>query len=397
MKNLLPVVIVLFVIAALLRIDFYFNILYLLLAVYLLSRAWTQRALKQMQARRRFVNRAFAGEEIPVTLEVHNTGWLPIPWVEIHDSLPVGLISPPFYRQVMSLGGRQVARFTYTLHGYRRGYYTLGPLQLHTGDLLGLIPPRADRQLTEPIIIYPRVVTLDKLGLPTRSPLAVLPAPTPLFEDPTRVMGVRPYQVGDSPRRIHWSASASAGQLLVKRYQPAIARETLICLDLARENYHSKRLYDASELAVTVAASLANHISVRERLAVGLATQARDPLTDADTCLALPIRRERAHLMGVLEILARVQLTEAPPLPFADFLRRESLALSWGATLAVITGRETPALCETLLNLRRRGFAVALILVLAESVEGPPQQAEALGFPVYQVRQEQILDMGGRR
>ena len=393
MKHLLPVIITLFVIAALLRIDFYFNILYLLLAVYLLSKAWMQHAMQRMHARRRFVNRAFTGEEIPVTLELRNTSWLPVPWVEIHDSLPVGLASPPFYRQVISLGGRQTARFEYTLHSYRRGYYAIGPLHLHTGDLLGLMPQASSRQEREYVIIYPRVVPLNKLGLPTHSPLAVLPAPAPLFEDPTRVMGTRAYQVGDSPRRIHWSASASAGHLLVKRYQPAIARETLVCLDMTRENYDPKRIYDASELAVTVAASLANHIILRERLAVGLATQALDPLDEAVSRFKLPTRRERAHLMSVLEVLARVQLTEAPPLPFADFLRRESLALPWGATLVVITGRESDALFAALLNLRQRGFAVALILVMAEAADTSAHSAESLGFPVYRVQRERDVEV----
>ena len=93
-------------------------------------------------------------------------------------------------------------------------------------------------------------------------------------------MGVRPYQIGDSPRRIHWSATASAGQMLVKRYQPAIARETLICLDLDLTSYTGKRFYDATELAIVTAASIANHIAVREGLPVGLATQALDPLQE---------------------------------------------------------------------------------------------------------------------
>jgi uncharacterized protein (DUF58 family) len=212
-------------------------------------------------------DRAFPGESVPVELRLRNTGWLPIPWVEVYDSLPVDLITPPFYREVVTLKSKEEQRFTYTLTCYKRGYYTLGPLSLQTGDVLGVAPDLSCRSQGEYLIVYPRVTPLDKLGLPTHSPLAQLPAPTPLFEDPTRVVGVRPYIAGDSPRHLHWTATANTGQLLVKRYQPAIARESLICLDLDMNNYSPRRLYDATELAIVAGASIANHIVNRERLA----------------------------------------------------------------------------------------------------------------------------------
>jgi uncharacterized protein (DUF58 family) len=234
-------------------------------------------------------------------------------------------------------------------------------MTLQIGDLLGIVNSRQMKVASEHIIIYPQVVPLQQLGLPTRSPQVALPARSPLFEDPTRVRGVRDYQRGDSPRRIHWTATASTGRLLVKQYQPSIARETLIYLDLDEASYEQRRRYTATELAIVTAASIANHIVVREGLAVGLSTEAWDPLLEKQSRFFLPPRSERAHLMSLLEVLARVQV--APVTPFADLLRRESVHLSWGATLVVISGRESESLFDTLLYLRRVGMAVALILI----------------------------------
>jgi len=70
--------------------------------------------------------------------------------------------------------------------------------------------------------------------------------------------------------------TAAAGRLLVKQYQPAIARETLLVLDLNAAAYDPRSRIDATELAIIVAASLAHHISVRQRLPVGLTTEALD-------------------------------------------------------------------------------------------------------------------------
>ncbi len=391
MRDFVPFLLILFIIAVLLRVDFFFTIAYLFFAVYLLSRLWTRRTVQRLRVQRRFVNRAFPGDRVTVDLTVQNAGWLPVPWLEVHESLPVRLTVPPFHREVISLGPRERHHFAYTLNCRQRGYYPIGPLMMETGDLLGLARHTLTRVAPEHIIVYPRVIPLQRLGLPTRSPLVALPARSHLFEDPARVMGVRDYQRGDSPRRIHWTATASTGRLLVKRYQPAIARETLICLDLDRNDYGQRQRYTATELAIVVAASIANHIVVREGLPAGLATEAQDPLLDRQARFFLPPRSERAHLMSLLEVLARVQITSAAP--FVNLLRRESVNLPWGATLAVITGRESEPLFDTLVYLRRAGFAVALILV-----RSPPPSAELqkraalLGVPTHRVWYERDLE-----
>jgi len=391
MRNFVPFLLILFAIAAFLRVDFFFTIVYLFFAVYLLSRLWTPRTVKHLRVQRRFVNRAFPGDSVTVDLTVHNVGWLPIPWLEVHESLRVELTAPPFYREVVSLGPRERRHFRYTLHCRRRGYYPVGPLTMQTGDLLGIVRPSQVQAAPDHVIVYPRVVPLQQLGLPTCSPQVALPARSPLFENPARVMGVRDYQRGDSPRRIHWTATASAGRLLVKQYQPSIARETLICLDLDQEDYERRQRYTATELAIVVAASIANHIVVREGLPVGLTTKAWDPLLDDRARFFLPPRSERAHLMSLLEVLARVQITSAAP--FVDLLRRESVNLSWGATLAVITGRESEALFDTLPYLRRAGFAVALILIQPARPSAELQKrGDLLGVPIHRIWRERDLE-----
>jgi uncharacterized protein (DUF58 family) len=391
MRNFVPFLLILFVIAALLRVDFFFTIAYLFFAVYLLSRLWTRRTVDRLRVQRCFTDRAFPGDRVTVDLTVHNAGWLPVPWLEVHESLRVELAVPPFYREVVSLGPRERRHFHYTLYCRRRGYYRVGPLTMQTGDLLGIVRPSQAQAAPDHVIVYPRVVPLQQLGLPTRSPQVALPARSPLFEDPARVMGVRDYQRGDSPRRIHWTATASTGRLLVKQYQPAIARETLICLDLDQEDYERRQQYTATELAIVVAASIANHIVVREGLPAGLATEAWDPLLDDQARFFLPPRSERAHLMSLLEVLARVQITSA--VPFGDLLRRESVNLSWGATLAVITGRESEALFDTLVYLRRAGFAVALILVQPARPSAELQKrGDLLGVPIHRIWRERDLE-----
>ena len=382
---------VLFLIAAALRLDFFFTILYLFFGVYALSQLWMQRIGKRLSVERLFVDHAFFGDEVEVRVRLTNGGWLPVPWLNLHDSLPVQLSTPPFYRRVVALGPHERKDLRYTLHCRQRGYYAVGPMTVQSGDLLGLARPRLRQVGPAGLTVYPRIVPIHKLDLPTRSPHVALPAQARLFEDPARVMGVREYVWGDSPRRIHWTATASAGQLLVKQYQPAIARETLICLDLDQENYGLRQRYQATELAIVVAASLANRIVVEEGLPVGLTTEARDPIGDEQVRFSFPPRSARAHLIGILEVLARVQITS--PAPIAELLQRASTRLSWGATVSVITGRESTELFDNLVYLRRSGFTVALILVQPALPSAElKRQTELLGVPIHRVWKESDLE-----
>lgn len=392
MKEFMPFMFVLFGLAIVLRINFFFTIVYFLVATYILVRLWSSRAVGSLRVGRQFNERAFTGDEVPVRLTVHNRGLLPVPWLELSESIPLPLQSGRFQRQALSLGAREEWHHTYYLGCRRRGYYHVGPLTVQTGDLLGLEGRAQLRVEASPMIVYPRVVPLTDLGLPTRSPLVALPAKSPLFEDPSRLMGVRDYRRGDSPRRIHWPATARTGALVVKQYQPAIARETLICLDMHDEGYTPRRLYEATELAIITAASIASHIVLREGLAVGLATEAFDPIAEQRRHISLPPRTERAHLMAsVLETLARVQL--APDAPIAHWLRAESTRISWGATMVVITGCESEELYDALLALQRGGRSPALVLIHPEPTPPALQgRAEALGIRVHRVRIERDLE-----
>ena len=414
---------ILFVVAVVLRLDFLFIVFYLFALVYLLSHFWVQSAGRNLEVTRRLADHAFSGDRVQVRLSIENRGWLAVPWLDVHESLPIQLATPPFYRYASSLSGHGQHRLSYELACGERGYYEIGPLVVRTGDLLGFARPRTVSaskrgEATRPLIVYPKVLPLAKLGLPTYSPQVALPTRSPLFQDPSRVMGVRDYQRGDSPRRLHWTATAKASartlttRLMVKQYQPAISRETMICLDMVREDYGRRHWSIATERAIVVAASLANHIVVRERLPVGLVTEAYDPRRGAVTRgemshaemvrvdrFSLPPRAGQGQLMRLLEVLACVQVVSDAERPrgsesaqepggvgFTALLRETAKDLTWGATLVLITGAERPELLDTLFYLRRAGFAVSLILVQ------PPMAlhrgAGRLGVPTYRIWEE---------
>jgi uncharacterized protein (DUF58 family) len=309
--------------------------------------------------------------------------------------VPASLTSGPAFRQVISLRPREHLDLSYTLTGRRRGYYPVGPLIGLGGDLLGTATYEARQADDDFVIVYPKIVALRDLGLPSQSPFGVLPSRERIFEDPTRIRGVRDYQPGDSLRRMDWKTSARVGSLQVRRFEPAIALETAVYLNLAAGDYPQPDRSEATELGIIVAASVAVHL-VERRQAVSLFTNGRDPLAeDPQATPGLPLRKGRAHLMHLLDLLARVETApDGEAVPFLDVLGRKSLGLPWGSTVVVVTAREVEGLLDTLLALRRRGLAVLLVLTCPHrEFNSTAERAAQIGIQVLRIWSEQDLDV----
>jgi uncharacterized protein (DUF58 family) len=285
------------------------------------------------------------------------------------------------------------------------------------------------------LTVYPKIVPLAHLGLPSKSPFGSLKTHKIIYEDPSRIVGVRDYVPGDSLRKINWKVSAALGKLQVRKFEPAITLDTLIFLNLNLEEYDLAYADGATELAITVAASIANHLAGL-RQPVGLISNGHDPAAaEGDELeveaprglsapqpwelerpldgqvdrrgvnelgfalptslrvratrpsIAVPPGKGRAHLMRVLEALARAQARAAVPL--ATLLRQQAVRLPWGSTVVVVTWGRGLGLVEALVGLRKSGYNVVVVLVRFGMRDVFPAELAAMGFQVHEVRSEQ--------
>ena len=141
----------------------------------------------------------------------------------------------------------------YTVECMRRGYFQIGPLVMENGDLFGL--HRRFRVDAEPVylLVYPRIVPLEGYDLTSRRPIGDVLMMHRLFEDPTRISGVRLYEMGDPLNRVHWRATARTGVLHSKVHEPSTLSGATVLLDFHQSGYHDQGEPFRSELAVTIA------------------------------------------------------------------------------------------------------------------------------------------------
>ena len=356
-----------------------------------LTRTWAESLSATRECNRVAVN---VGDTVAIVINVKNTGGLPIPWVLLEDLLPRHALIPPPPRlgvrgrrlQLAMLNGHAHKTLLYQLECRQRGYFQIGPLMMETGDLFGL--HRRYRVVTEPhfLLVYPEVLALEGFDVASRRPIGEVRMTYRLYEDPTRIAGVRHYEPGDPLNRIHWRATARTGELHSKVYEPSTVAGATILLDFHQEAYQPRDRAIRSELAVTAAASLANAVYEMNQQ-VGLVTNGRDAadrirqegwdydirsrqaarraaemIDESDRLepVVVETRRGVEQLMRILETLARVELTDG--LTFGQLVTETASRLPRDATVLAILPSVTEETAITLGNLRRHGFAVSVVL-----------------------------------
>ncbi len=366
------------------------------------------------------------GDEVEIKVRVENTGRLTVAWVLVEDLLPEAALrqKPPRLRikgkrlKLALIRARRSTTLKYTLVCEMRGYYQIGPTLLETGDLFGL--HRRHRIAARPIylLVLPRVVPLPNYDFASRRPIGEINVAHRLFEDPTRNAGVRPYQVGDPLQRVHWRATARTGELMCRVFEPTTLAGATILLDFHQGGYHSRGEPYRSELAATVAASLAYAVAVLNQ-PIGLASNGRDAVDRLrlrvetqsgpdeqapgfatrraaraagemleESSRLRPVvvdtRRGIEQFQKIREALGRLELTDG--MGFAPFLFEIVPRLSRDATVIAVLPRVPVETSIALGGLRRQGFAVTAVLVGLEDDDRSQATGRLLAENIRDVR-----------
>lgn len=378
--------------------------MYVMLGVLLLSRHFANAWVRGLDARRQRIEPTVEiGDTAEVAIDVYNGGSFSVPWLLLEESLGrAGIVAVPRRIEVegeriklIRLKAGQSETIHYRVKFLMRGYYQLGPLLLETGDVFGL--HRRFRVATEPqfVLVMPKVLPLQGYNLASRRPIGEIRVAHRLFEDPTRIAGIRPYQRGDPLNRIHWRATARTGALHSRLCETSRVAGAMFLLDFHRASYPGAAGAGAMEVAVTAVASLANAVFLRGEQ-IGFTSNGRDAadrirlfgwqaefttrrdaqnratsivLNERLRPVMLPARKGAEQLHQILETLARLESTDG--LNFAQLLEETAPKIRRDATVVAVLRNVTPATAAALGELVRRGFIVTAIIIAFEEFVTP--------------------------
>ncbi len=371
-----------------LRLGFFSFALYVVLGLVVTSRIMGLHGLDGLEHRRRCdVHRAQIGQRIPVEIQIRHAGRIPLVWLLVEDLLPPGLGRTGGSLRLRSLFPGQEFALRYSLHCARRGYYQIGPLLLETGDLFGLVRRFEAGEKAHYVTVHPEIVPIGGYSVAAPRAIGEVRVERRIFEDPSRLHGVRAFQPGDKLSRVHWRATARTGELQTKVYEPSAMIGAMLCCDLYEPAYEGSDVFRRSELAVSAAASLAVYIAACHQQ-IGLLSNGRDaadraryePIQfEARTLVQarrlaemrersnrlrpceVPVGRGEVMLRRLLDATARIELSDFQPV--AAMLLREYPRLPRDVVYLVITPRLERGLVEALAAMRKSGFAASVIRI----------------------------------
>ncbi|NPV09702.1 MAG: DUF58 domain-containing protein [Anaerolineae bacterium] len=338
----------------------------------LASVMWERFALAELSYTRHLGRTSLAfGEETDLSVVVYNAKPLPLPWVLINDQYPDGLTlvtgqlgvsrTASFKRALvnfLALRWYERVRRTYRVRGDRRGVYEFGPAEVYTGDLFGYRRQQMSIDHVDTLLVYPKVVPVEALGLPAGRPVGDAAYSRRIVEDPLRQAGVREYVQGDSIRHIHWKATARTQHLQTRVFDPSASHRLVIMVDVQTAHQPYSVVPQYLELIASAAASVAMD-SLDKGYAVGLMANA-SAVHDRQLT-AVPSGRHPEQARALLEALAR--LTNFRLTPFSRLLSNAAPILPYGATVVALTAQPDEQVQAALVRLQDAGHPVVLLTV----------------------------------
>jgi uncharacterized protein (DUF58 family) len=296
---------------------------------------------------------------------------------EARLTFPPGLVLDQDDRAVALRAGH-TRTYKLALQCEHWGAYEGGRLRVRRYDRLRLVADEQEFLLDAPLRVYPRAETLRALARPLETQASVGDQVARVKGDGIELAELRPFVVGDEPRRVNWRASARLGELVVNELHPERNTAVVLLLDTYAD-VGSLRAGPLDQSVRAAAALAARYLARRDR--VGLMTLGGTLRWLRPGSGATQLHRIVETLLETRAVVAR----STEKLPLAIPVRTIPPKALVMAVSPLLEDRVLNALVE----LRGRGFDVAV-------VEIPPLSyvtldADAAELPARLLRLEREL------
>ncbi len=320
--------------------------------------------------------RANEGEEVVATLELSSeTG---VERLDVHLVLPGGLTPIDPVAVSLRLTAGEQRQLQIRLRGDRWGGYVLGHVDLRAHSPLGFLVDEGSARRLASLRVYPGEEEVRRLLTPLETQLTTGNEVARVKGDGIEFADIRPFVAGDRIRRINWRATARRGDLWVNEAHPERNTDVIIFLDSFTEARLGNR--GTLDMAVRAASSLASrYLARRDRVGlVGFGGVLRWLLPGAGTVQAYRI----ADALLDTEIVFSYAWKDVEILPRRT-LPPQALVI---ALSPLLDERAVSAL----LDLRARGFDLAVVDVSPLPFSPPGPRLDALAHRVWRLQREAL-------
>ena len=287
-------------------------------------------------------DRVMVGEPAGALLTARNPGRRPTRSIVVDEHIGPNIV--PVTVPTLAPGGKH--RTFYQLPTNRRSRVRIGPAEVVRADPLGLLRRRVGHAPATDLWVHPRWSLVSALPSGFAKDLEG-PTSDASPSGDIAFHALRPYQLGDDRRHIHWMSTARSGTLMVRHYVDNRRPTLAVLLDDESAPYDDDRF----EVAVEIVTSL-----VLSSLALQLPIAAR---STSEWILG------RLHPQGRDGVLETLTLIEPRPESGSLVLAAAELSRVEPATsaIAIVTGtRPAAELLPTVTHLRSRARVIVIVV-----------------------------------
>ncbi|OAB39178.1 hypothetical protein PMSD_04405 [Paenibacillus macquariensis subsp. defensor] len=319
----------------------------------------------------------YAGDSLEMIEVISNEKWIPIIWLRLEAMLPASFSF--LSKEVIQISKGNIYqnhRSVFTLKPYykitrehpfialNRGLYSLETVSMSGGDLIGLFSSTQLVPVNVSLYVYPTLLSIDNMPASYRTWQGDLEVSRWVVEDPFLILGTREYTGNDPMNRIHWKASARAGQLQVYKQGYTANPEVIVYVNVQvnEQMWNAVSNPEMIEQALSYAATAAS-LLIQQGMKVGFGHNA---IHGSQSMQAIRIAPEygKSHLDDILKAMAQVEMKCLQS--FEQFLKDELDMRVDGETwdYLMITGHVSETIEELIWRLRSRGNSVMVLPVV---------------------------------
>lgn len=265
------------------------------------------------------------GESVDFEYRLSNTSMWPIAHAKVNIFLSKKISDIAFLSHALFFGPEENHRINHSVKCKRRGFYTLGNIEVSLFDPLRLFETLLHFDKTMDLKVYPKLISIEKISIKAKEFFGNISVNLTTNEDYTSLDRIREYRQGDVLKRVHWKASAKRNELMVKEFDLSADSKVSVIVNGFKGAYQEgDSLTD--EYVASVALSICHHFLL-EKTDVTLMTNGyQSKQTDGKD--VMQYRMFRDHL---------AQYEAMSSQPFNQFVKRSLQRSYYGSSVILVT------------------------------------------------------------
>ncbi|MGC8869969.1 MAG: DUF58 domain-containing protein [Brevinematia bacterium] len=312
--------------------------------LFVFNKLYTSIVVKNFRIERYLeTTKIFHGDNSLAGLKVYNKSIFPIVlYVYDYTSMELSLKQKETF--FVFLLPKSSKTLNYRIVGTKRGDHYLGPTVVEFKDIFMNTFISKEFETTGFVTVFPSILAYSNIEKSILQPYGEIKNKLPIFEDITKIQGIREYQQGDEIRKINWKVSARHNKLYVNYYTPSVSSGSVVILNLYHPDYDMKypEFYEefSIELATTIVFDLNKYGQEVGFITSGeirrkSTTQSKSMIENPVGFLEMPISSGNSHITDILEILAKIHPQNKTNLK--STFQNISIQVPWGTAIILIT------------------------------------------------------------